>query len=66
MLIMLEKERRFLKKIQLKNRQRVLNKQYEREGLSDEVLEAQVELNQLRNELDIPDSDNFIHEKFVQ
>lgn len=63
---MLEKERKFLKKIQLKNRQRVLNKQYEREGLTEEVLEAQVELNQLRNELDIPDADNFIHEKFVQ
>lgn len=63
---MSDKDERFLKQIQLKNKQIAIDKQYAKEGLSDEVLEAQVELNQLRNELDIPDESNFIFENFVQ
>ncbi|WP_458456070.1 hypothetical protein [Methanobrevibacter sp.] len=56
----------FLKKIQLKNKQRAIDKQYEKEGLTDEVLNAQIELNRLRNELNIPDSTKKIHTDFVQ
>lgn len=63
---MSDKKERFLKQIQLKNKQRAIDKQYAKEGLSDEVLDAQIELNQLRNELDIPDESNFIFENFVQ
>lgn len=63
---MSDKDERFLKQIQLKNKQRAIDKQYAKEGLSDEVLDAQIELNQLRNELDIPDESNFIFENFVQ
>jgi len=63
---MLDKAKLYFKKIQLKNKQRAIDKQYEREGLTDEVLDAQVELNMLRNELDIPDSENFVYENFVQ
>ena len=33
------KAKQFLHKIQIKNRQRVINKQYEKEGLTDEILE---------------------------
>lgn len=60
------KAKRFLHKIQIKNRQRVINKQYEKEGLSDDVLEKQIEINCLRHELDIPDESKFIFEDFVQ
>lgn len=63
---MLDKAKLYLKVIQLKNKQRAIDKKYERDGLTDEVLDAQVELNMLRNELDIPDSKNFVYEKFVQ
>ena len=63
---MLDKKERFLKRIHLKNKQRVIDKQYAKEGLSDEVLDAQIELNQLKNDLDIPDESNFIFENFVQ
>ena len=63
---MLNKAKLYFKKIQLKNRQRHIDKLYKRDGLTDEVFEAQVELNKLRNELDIPDSSNFIYENYVQ
>lgn len=62
----MNKAKRFLKKIQIKNKQRVIDKKYDEEGLTDEVLDAQVELNQLRHEHDIPDSSKKIHENYVQ
>ena len=43
------KAKRFLHKIQAKNRQRAINKKYEKHGLTDEVLEEQVKLNTFRN-----------------
>lgn len=64
--MMLDKAKLYFKTIQLKNKQRAIDKQYERDGLTDEVLDAQVELNMLRHELDIADSKNQVHEKFVQ
>ena len=63
---MLDKAKLYFKKIQLKNKQRAIDKQYEKEGLTDEVLAAQVEINQLRNELDIPDSNNVVYDEYVQ
>lgn len=63
---MLDKARIYLKKIQLKNKQRVIDKQYAKEGLTDDLLEKQLEINSLRHELDIPDETNFIYENFVQ
>lgn len=63
---MMDKAKRFLKIIQIKNKQRIVDKKYEKEGLSDEVLEAQIEINALRREHDIPDSNNFVYEEYVQ
>ncbi len=63
---MFDKAERYLKKIQLKNRQRVIDKKYKKEGLTDEILEKQVELNQLRHELDISDSSKKIYDNYVQ
>jgi hypothetical protein len=63
---MFDKAEKYLKKIQLKNRQRVIDKKYKKEGLTDEILEKQVELNQLRHELDISDSSKKIYDNYVQ
>lgn len=56
----------FIKKIQVKNKQRSINKRYEKEGLSDALLEEQIEVNKIRNEFNIPDESKFIYEEFVQ
>ncbi len=57
---------KFLKKISLKNRQNKVNKLYQEEGLSDEVLRKQVEINTERNQYDIPDDSEKIYKDFVQ
>ena len=56
----------FVKKIHLKNKQRVVDKQFENEGLTDDVLAKQVEINSMRHELDIHDSNNVVYEDYVQ
>lgn len=63
---MLDKAKKFLKIIQLKNKQKAITKKYSEEGLTDEVLNAQVELNEKRNKYDIPDDTEFVYEEFVQ
>ena len=35
---------------------------YEEEGLTDEILDKQIEINKKRNELDLPDREEFIYE----
>lgn len=50
----------------LAKEQEKIDKLYEKEGLTDEVLEKQVKLNQLRNKLDISDRKNRIYDRFVQ
>ena len=35
---------------------------YEEEGLTDEILDKQIEINKRRNELDLPDREEFIYE----
>ena len=47
-------------------RQEELNKKYAAEGLTDEILDEQVKLNQLRNEYDIVDESELVYENFVQ
>ena len=50
----------------LMEEQEAINKLYEEEGLTDEVLDRQVALNQKRNELDISDPTKRIWKNFVQ
>ena len=57
---------KFVKRIQFRNRQRAINKQYEREGLTDEVLDAQVALNMERHEHDISDETKKVYKNYVQ
>lgn len=63
---MLDKAKRFLKIIQVKNKQKSIAKQYQRDGLTDEVLEDQVKLNCEKRKHDIVDEDELVYEEFVQ
>lgn len=51
---------------ELAKKQEELNEQYTKNGLTNEVLEKQVSLNQLRNKLNISDETKRIYENFVQ
>ena len=51
---------------ELDKEQEEITKLYESEGLTDEVLEAQIELNKKRNTYDIPDESEFVYGEFVQ
>ena len=46
--------------------QKRLNKKFDKEGLTDEVLEAQVKLNTVRNTLNIHDMMEEVYEEYVQ
>ena len=50
----------------LKEAQETIDKEYEEKGLTDEVLDAQVELNKIRNSLDIHDETEEQFERWVQ
>ena len=50
----------------LKEAQELIKKEHEEKGLTNEVLEAQVELNKIRNVLDIHDEEDVVFEGFVQ
>ena len=63
---MMDKAKRYYHKIALRNKQRALNKQYEKEGLTDELLDEQLKVNKKRNELNIRDNTQCIFENFVQ
>ena len=57
---------KFVKRVQFRNRQRAINKQYEKEGLTDEVLDAQVALNIERHKHDISDRTERVYKNYVQ
>lgn len=46
--------------------QNLLNKLYEKEGLTDRVLDSQIKINKLRHKSNISDKKNAIYENFVQ
>ena len=63
----MDKDEKFKLIINIRNEQRVLNRKYEQEGLTDEILNKQIELNTLRNEHDITDDlEEKLYEDFVQ
>ena len=53
-------------KVQLNNMQRAVNKEFEENGLTDEVLEKQLQINSLRNKYDFVDETEKIYEEFTQ
>ena len=46
--------------------QQEVNELYEKEGLTEEVLNKQVTINTLRNEHDIADETELVYKEFVQ
>lgn len=58
--------KKFFKKISLNNKQKYINKLYQEDGLTDEVLNLQVQINQERNEYNITDDSEKIYMDFVQ
>lgn len=51
---------------QLDTLQEELNKKYETEGLTDEILEKQLHINEVRHKENIPDTNETIHKQYVQ
>lgn len=45
----------FIKRVNLSNRQKEINRMFEEEGLTDEILKKQIELNKERHKFDIND-----------
>ena len=66
-MIFMEPDEEYIESIRLQNKQRYVNRMFEEEGLTDEVLKEQLEINRKRNELDIHDpNEELDDEKFVQ
>ena len=71
---MFDKAKEYLKKISRKNRlreelnqkQEEINKEFVEKGLTDEIIQRQIEINKLRNANDIPDTCEFVYEDYVQ
>jgi hypothetical protein len=50
----------------LKRKQEEVDKLYEEYGLTDEVLEKQIAVNELRHAHDIPDKSERVYKEYVQ
>ena len=46
--------------------QQKLNTIYEQDGLTDQVLDLQLEINEIRHKENIPDTNETIHKQYVQ
>ena len=59
--------KRWLVKRELDKKQNEINEEYAKNGLTDEILKKQVELNTLRNKYNISDKSNVVNDEgFVQ
>ena len=63
---MMEDDERYIENLRLQSRQKQINKMFEEEGLTDEILKEQLEINKRRHELDIHDPNEEIDDNFVQ
>lgn len=68
----IEKLKNLSKKNKIKNagdlesEQEKINEEFNRDGLTDSVLDKQVELNKLRNEMNIPDKNSLNEDGWSQ
>lgn len=63
---MMDKIKKVYYTVNVKNRQRKVNKDFKENGLSDELLEEQISINQLKHEHDIVLKEDKIYEDYVQ
>ena len=57
---------KFIKQLNIKNRQKSINKMFEEEGLTDEILKRQIQLNKEKHKEDIHDKNEEIYKGYVQ
>ena len=62
----MDDDERYIENLRLQSRQKQINKMFEEEGLTDEILKEQLEINKRRHELDIHDPTEEIDDNFVQ
>ena len=62
----MEPDELFIEDLKLRNRQRYINKMFEEEGLTHQVLNEQIKINKKRNELNLTDKSEVIHNDYVQ
>lgn len=55
------KNEKFLQRVNLANRQKEINRMFEEEGLTDEILKRQIELNKERDRFDINDPSETVY-----
>ncbi len=55
------KNEKFLQRVNLTNRQKEINRMFEEEGLTDEILKRQIELNKERDRFDINDPSETVY-----
>ena len=53
-------------KVELETMQELCNELYEKDGLTDEVLDLQLQINKLRHEHDVTDKNSKIYKNYVQ
>lgn len=58
--------RKLVRKFKLNRKQKKVNKLYEQDGLTDEVLDMQLEINEMRNQLDISDPNQKVYKNYCQ
>lgn len=64
---MMEDDGKYIEDLRLQSKQKQINKMFEEEGLTDEILKEQLEVNRKRNELDIHDPNHEVNDdEFVQ
>ena len=63
---MMDDDERYIEDLRLQSRQKQINKMFEEEGLTDEILKEQLEINKRRHELNIHDPNEEIDDNFVQ
>jgi len=62
----MEDDEKYIESLRLQNKQQAVNEMFEEEGLTDEILIEQVELNKKRHECDVHDPNEETYEKYVQ
>ena len=51
---------------ELAKQQKVIDKEFKKNGLTDEVLDKQIELNKIRHKHDISDESQAVYKDYVQ
>ena len=62
----MESDEKYIKSLEFQQEQKKINEMFDEEGLTDEILMKQVELNKKRHESDVHDPNEEVHENFVQ